>query len=556
MVNTSFSELIALCEKGYYEEYLKLFDELQTNRKLDIFSAEDQCILMMWKIGILNFYFRSEEVNNILKKAKSRPAFRNTPLNELGFILLQVQYFAGTQQEEKINSLLEQGENLLLSLPSSKQINPDKRMAQFNFMKTWNANYRNDPKKALEYADNAKNMYHELNDTFHKIFLRTLIAYTHYLEGNFDSATDLHKQQINLAESHNYPYLNQMACVNLCYLYRILGDLTKALEAGHKGLEIWQTLQQRNPALPDSPTLLHNLGEVYRVKGNFDNALLYLKQSLTISRLREDVYTAERLTEIGKVYYQQGNIIHGKDYLQQGYALYQSSYHTGEVDYLILHTIFALIRIAFEENDLDQIQHYREEMEILKTKTKTKSAKQLSDEYLKLIDALILKYSSRVVQKVKAQEQLTEFVNKKIVHHEIKALAMIHLCELLLDELRLYGDSAVFQETQNIINELYKLGKDQQIYPLIIQVLMLKTQIAVWQGRLEIATKYATQAELLAEEKGLSLLGTQVSQVQQQLESEFVKAQELIQQNAPLQKRIEQAKLDLYLKEIQKTIKF
>jgi hypothetical protein len=167
-----------------------------------------------------------------------------------------------------------------------------------------------------------------------------------------------------------------------------------------------------------------------------------------------------------------------------------------------------------------------------------------------------LKYSSRVVQKVKAQEQLTEFVNKKIVHHEIKALAMIHLCELLLDELRLYGDSAVFQETQNIINELYKLGKDQQIYPLIIQVLMLKTQIAVWQGRLEIATKYATQAELLAEEKGLSLLGTQVSQVQQQLESEFVKAQELIQQNAPLQKRIEQAKLDLYLKEIQKTIKF
>jgi hypothetical protein len=171
-----------------------------------------------------------------------------------------------------------------------------------------------------------------------------------------------------------------------------------------------------------------------------------------------------------------------------------------------------------------------------------------------LIDALILKHSSRVIQKADAQKQLAEFVNKKIVHHEIKALAMIHLCELLLDELRLYGDDAVFQETQNIINELYKLGKKHQTYPLIIQTLMLKTQIAVWEGELNIATKYATQAELLAEEKGLSLLGTQVTQVQQQLESEFIKAQELIQHNAPLQKRIEQAKLDTYLKLIQKTI--
>jgi tetratricopeptide (TPR) repeat protein len=553
MVDMSFSELRALGENGYFEEYLRRFDELQAADNLGLFSAEEQCVLMAWKIWILNLYFRSEEANGILQEAKHQSAFQKLPLNELGFILLQVQHCEGTQQVEKVNPLLEQGEELLVSLPSSDQINLDIRIAFFNFMKAGNANRLNDPKKALEYAKNAKDMFHKLDDSYLEIYLKGQIAYAQYLEGNIDTSIDLHKQRLHLAESKNYPFISQHSLLNLCYAYQIRGDLTKALEAGHKGLTIWQSLQQRNPDLQDNAALLINLGEVYRVKGDFEKALLYLKQSLTISGIMGDNYTAERLTEMGKVYYQQGDVVRAKDYLQRGFTLYQ----TGDVDeYLILHSVFGLIRIAFDEDDLEQVQYYRGETETLKTKAKSKSAKQLSDEYLQLTDALILKHSSRVLQKANAQQQLTEFINEEIVHHEIKALAMVHLCELLLDELHLYGDAGVFQETQNVINELYELGQTHQTYPLIVQALMLKTQVAVWQGHLDIATKYATQAELLAEENSLSLLGTQVTQIQQQLESEFVKAQELIQHNAPLQKRIEQSKLDLYLKEIQKTIKF
>jgi tetratricopeptide (TPR) repeat protein len=550
MVDVSFSELRTLAEKGYYKEYLINFNELQKAGKLALFPAEELCVLMTWEIGMLNYYFRSEEADGILQVAKHQPAFQDSPLNELGLLLLEVQHYQGTQQTEKVKSLLEQGEKLLESLPSSDQAKSDMRIAHFIWRIAGNAGQRNDSKKALEYANNAKSMFHKLDDNYSEIYLIGLIAYTHILDGNIDTSIDLYKQRLSLAESQNYPFISQHSLINLCYLYQIRGDLNEALEAGHKALTIWQSLQQRNPDLPDNQITLHNLGEVYRVKGDFDNALLYLKQSLVISEVRGDIYAAERLTEIGKVYYQQGDVVSAKDYLQRGFKLYQ----TEDVEYYILHTIFGLIRIAFEENDLERVQHYREETETLKTKAKSKSAKQLSDEYLQLIDALILKHSSRVIQKADAQKQLTEFINKKIIHHEIKALAMVHLCELLLDELRLYGDAAVFQETQNIINELYELGKNHQIYPLIIQALMLKTQIAVWEGELDIATKYATQAELLAEEKGLSLLGKQVTQVQQQLESEFLKAQELIQHNAPLQKRIEKSKLDTYLKLIQKTI--
>jgi tetratricopeptide (TPR) repeat protein len=556
MVDVSFSELRALYDKGYFEEYLKRFDELQATDRLALFPAEEQFVLMLWEINILEFYFRSEEVNDILQEAKLQPAFQNLPLNKLGFILLQVQHCDWTQQFEKVSHLLEQGEELLASLPSSDQTNLDMRIAFFNRGKAVNSARCNDPKKVLEYANNAKDMFHKLDDSFSEIFLLGPIAYAQDIDGNLDISIDLNKQRLYLAESHDYPLLSHHSLVNLCYSYLIRGDLTKALEAGHKGLAIWQSLQQRNPALPDDSYILHNLGEVYRVKGDFDNALLYLKQSLAISEARGDAYTAERLTEIGKVYYQQGDVVRAKDFLQRGFALYQTGDFILQSEYLILHSVFGLIRIAFEEDDLEQVQRYRREMESLKTKAKSKVAQQLSDEYLQLIDALILKHSSRALQKVNAQQQLTEFVQKEIVHHEIKALAMVHLCELLLDELRLYGDAAVFQETQNVINELYSLGKTHQTYPLIIQALMLKTQFAVWQGQLDIATKYATQAELLAEEKGLSLLGTQVKQIQQQLESEFMKAQELIQHNEPLQKRIEQSKLDAYLKEIQKTIKF
>jgi tetratricopeptide (TPR) repeat protein len=552
MVDVSFSELRALYDKGYYAEYLRHFDELRSADSLTLFSAEEQFVLLLHQIRLLNLYFRSDEANDILQEAKYRSAFQNLPLNELGFLLLQLRRYLNTQQVEKVIPLLEQGEELLASLPSSDLTGPDARIAYFYWESAY-ANQKNNPKKALEYANNAKDMFHKLDDSYSELFQIGVIAFIHIVDGNPDRGIDLNIQRLDLAESHDYPYISVYSLLNLCYLYQIRGDLTKALKAGHKGLGIWQSLQQRNPALPDHQTLLHNLGEVYRVKGDFDNALLYLKQSLAINEVRGHIpHTAESLTEIGKVYYQQGDLVCAKDYLQRGFALHK----TGEVDYLISKPIFGLIRIAFEEDDLEQVQQYRGVMETLKTKAKTKSGKQLSDEYLQLTDALILKHSSRVLQKANAQQHLTEFIHKEIVHHEIKALAMVHLCELLLDELRLYGDATVLQETQNVINELYDLGKTHQTYSLIVQALMLKTQFAVWQGQLDIATKYATQAELLAEEKGLSLLGTQVAQIQQQLESEFLKAQELIQHNEPLQKRIEQSKLDAYLKEIQKTIKF
>ncbi|MHA1990816.1 MAG: tetratricopeptide repeat protein [Candidatus Hodarchaeales archaeon] len=145
-------------------------------------------------------------------------------------------------------------------------------------MKAGNANRRNDPKKALEYAKNAKDMLHKLDDSYLEIYLTGQIAYAQYLDGNIDTSIDLHKQRLNLAESKNYPFISQHSLLNLCYAYQIQGDLTKALEAGHKGLTIWQSLQQRNPDLQDNEALLINLGEVYRVKGDFEKALLYLKQ--------------------------------------------------------------------------------------------------------------------------------------------------------------------------------------------------------------------------------------------------------------------------------------
>ncbi|MHA1984220.1 MAG: hypothetical protein ACW967_07685, partial [Candidatus Hodarchaeales archaeon] len=78
MVNGSFSELRALCEKGYYEEYLRQFDELQTTESLALFSAEEQCVLLLWKIGLLSFYFRYEEANDILQMIKDQPAFQDS----------------------------------------------------------------------------------------------------------------------------------------------------------------------------------------------------------------------------------------------------------------------------------------------------------------------------------------------------------------------------------------------------------------------------------------------------------------------------------------------
>ncbi|MFX0066396.1 MAG: hypothetical protein ACFFC7_29910, partial [Candidatus Hermodarchaeota archaeon] len=58
----------------------------------------------------------------------------------------------------------------------------------------------------------------------------------------------------------------------------------------------------------------------------------------------------------------------------------------------------------------------------------------------RVAEAFVLKISNRIIQRAKAQEILQQVTEEKLVYHEVAIVALLSLCELLLDELRAFDD--------------------------------------------------------------------------------------------------------------------
>ena len=166
----------------------------------------------------------------------------------------------------------------------------------------------------------------------------------------------------------------------------------------------------------------------------------------------------------------------------------------------------------------------------------------------------MLKAGKRMANKLQAQQLLTEIVKEEIIVHEKTVLAIKNLSELLLDELKTYGESEVLEEVKTLIGQLYEIGLAQHSYSVVIEGLILKSKFALLDGQLEKADKLLDQTILITEERGLTGHLKLVQKEKQLLQEQFIQWKDLIDSNTSLGARINQAQLIEYLKKAQRVL--
>ncbi|MFX0090490.1 MAG: hypothetical protein ACFFBD_01910 [Candidatus Hodarchaeota archaeon] len=154
-----------------------------------------------------------------------------------------------------------------------------------------------------------------------------------------------------------------------------------------------------------------------------------------------------------------------------------------------------------------------------------------------------------------AQAILQQLVNENNLMFVYTRLAMIHLCELLLVEVKSFGDPEAWEEVKSLIHQFYEKAQDQHSFSMIVEALLLRAKVAVIDGDLRQVLKYYDQARLTAEEKNLGLLGQKVDTERKRFEAEFSSWQKLIQSNVSLQERVNHAQMDDYIKQVQQMLK-
>ncbi|MHA2313828.1 MAG: tetratricopeptide repeat protein [Candidatus Hermodarchaeia archaeon] len=365
----------------------------------------------------------------------------------------------------------------------------------------------------------------------------------YYASGDMDKALTHWKQSLAIREDIGNLQDIAGSLNNIGLIYRTKGELDKALEYYQRVLALYDKVG--NPFY--IALALNNIGDAYRAKGELDKALEYLQRSLA---LKEEIGNpqdiATTLDNIGIIYRAKGELDKALDCFQRSLALEEVIGN----DIWSSYTLFYLILIALDQQDQTRAQAYLNQLQQLHARTPNKKIHLRSQ----LAEALVLKQSKRMREKAQAQVLLNQIVNEENIWFEWTALAIINYCDLLLFEVKSFGDPKVWAEAKTLILQFATYAQDQQLFPMIVEALLLRAKFATIEGELQQALKYYDQAKHTATEKNLDLLDQKIAEEKRAFEAEFEKWQELNQRNASLQERLNMAHLDDYIQDMLKVV--
>lgn len=316
-------------------------------------------------------------------------------------------------------------------------------------------------------------------------------------------------------------------------IYWNQGKLTLALKNLKKSLFIRRQLgNQRNIAAS-----LNNIGLVYLQKGELNKAMESFQESLAIGKeLGLPHYVAAILGNIGTIRQAKGEF-------EEAYACYERAIELFKEignDSYISEALYRMITLKIEEEHPEEAEQYLKELEEINQKGDHK----IIDQRFRLSKAMLLKTSDRTIHKAEAQKLFQEIAEEEVIDHELTVLAMLNLCELLLVELKNFGNEAVLEEIEQLANQLLEIASHQNSFSLLAETYLLESKLALIKLDLRKAQQLLTQAQMIAEEKGLKKLAVNLSNEHDSLLMQLNKWKNLAERRASLSERLEMVKLE------------
>ncbi len=311
------------------------------------------------------------------------------------------------------------------------------------------------------------------------------------------------------------------------------GDLNKAIENYAISLKLSQETNNKNMI-----SLCYlNIANIYRNRGELDTALENF--NLALKYLEEQGYQAPIatcLSQIGLIYYSKGDYKKASEYVLRSIKLSEEENRKKAIST----NLYNLILISLDNNMLDKAKEYFDELEKIKNELSIKSI----DQRYKIAEALILMTSTRFQNRAKAEGLLKEVINDETTSHEIVEKALLTLCDLLLDELKITGSIEVLDEIQVYVAKLESIARNQHSYLLLTQTYWLQSQLALISLDLNKAKKLLIQAQIIAEEKQLHRLVLKINNEYETLLNQAKQWARLKDESATFDKRISMIQID------------
>jgi tetratricopeptide (TPR) repeat protein/predicted amidohydrolase len=446
---------------------------------------------------------------------------------------------------------------------------------------------------AIEIEKQAYELFNEVGDFRGAARSLNFISWIHYFEGFLEESMKAAEQALAFSEKNGIKGEEILSLIRIGDYYFSIGNLEAAYKVIQKGIKI--TINIENKWLESELRL--NLGKVYYRQGKFKKSQLELERSLQLAEEVDDQHlVAKSMLNLGDILQINGdvhgaienfhksfrifrilkdsncsidtNLKLGKAYIILGelklaYQQFQNSFihrlwnrddnqPTNEIPlhaYAYPETLFQLVLVTLELELIDQAEHYLQRLE----KFHIREPNTLIHYQTRLAKAMILKRSTRITMKVKAQKILNNLVNEEIVDHSLTVIAILNYCDMLVAELQFSGEVEVLDELEGLFQKLIDLGQNKNAPFLEIDALLLSSKVSFIEGDLEKANNFLNQAQNTAENRGLSYLLPKIIRQRESHETETGKDFDLADRNTRLKERLEGVRLQNYIIDTLKT---
>ncbi|MFQ5979373.1 MAG: tetratricopeptide repeat protein [Candidatus Heimdallarchaeota archaeon] len=573
--SSQFEEIERLLTLGNFDEALEIVEVLESSEGL---SSKEKCAGLVLKSKLQSKKGNYEAAKRIAEQACTVSSNLSRSLQGIDAHIALAEALWRLGRFDEALAAIAEGESILSNLTGKPQAALDQRHAYFAHQKGAIWIRQGELDRALEYLQQSLNLWETLGMQQQFAESNNFVGIIYAMKGEFDKAKKYHEKSLAISEELGIKLEIGRSLNNIGIACMEQGDLDCALEHYEQCLPPYEAVGNKD----NIAGALNNLGLVYRSKGELKRALEYYHKGLAILKETNNKHTiGALLTNMGEIYAAQGELNRALEFYQESLELMEElgnkhgfgiivnnmgilSAQKGELQFAIEYleqslavdeelgnnlsaseSLFHLISVAIDRDLVENASAYLQRL------------KQIADEeenviinqYYCLADALVLKASPRIKDKANAQEALKQLVEEGTTDYMLAMIAMLNLCELLLDELKAYGEAIVLEEVKSLVEKLLSIANEQNSFLLAVNGRILQAKLALVEGDLISSASLLDQARATAEKKDLVLLVEKAKREQQLLEEQLENWQRLIQSNPPLQERLRRTTITEYLKE-------
>lgn len=426
----------------------------------------------------------------------------------------------------------QEADNLIVSFEKETSSELVREKAANLSRKGWIYYIKGDYNKALEFALLSLSLRERLGKKMGIANTYGLIAGIYTTKGEPDSAKDFIQKSLELMKEMKYPAGIASILTVMGSFHDAKGNIDQAMHFYNQAISFKE--------LDDNQRFVATsyIGNIYGVKGELDQALKYHKQALALSEALnyKHINVALNWVNLGNIYRMKGDYDQAIEFLKR---ILESSNELNLTYYLRI-SLFWLVLINLDKGLREEAQQYLSRLKELSNETESERFFQTHQ----VARAIVLKSSGRTRNRAEAEDLLKQIVEGEVIDPEIYKLALVSLCEFLLEELESSNDPDVMNEINPVITRLLEIAESQRSYSLIAETNLLQGRLALMRLNLDDARHFLTTAQKIADEHGLTLLAQKISQEHDGLLEELETWQSFKKTKASISKRMKLAAVD------------